>query len=109
MPVPDECIHELTTLAGVVLAQDDLSDAIREICRIAVRAVPGAEGASLSTFDKGSPAATSDGEWSQGLDEMQYTEHEGPCFDAVRTGNIFRVKDLANDTRWPFYGPRAAA
>ena len=27
--------------------------------------------------------------------------------DAARTGNVFRVRDLAEESRWPFYAPRA--
>jgi GAF domain-containing protein len=32
---------------------------------------------------------------------------EGPCLDTTRTGNIFRVKDVTTETRWPAYTERA--
>ncbi len=80
MALPDECVRELTALSGVVLAHDDLSGALDEICRIAVRAVPSAAGASLTTFSHAGPgAAAASDDWAQSLDEMQYAEHEGPC------------------------------
>ena len=105
--VPEEPLRALTELAGVVLVQDDLPATLQEICRIAVRAVPSAEGASVTTFPEGRPVAIASDEWSKEFDELQYVEHEGPCLDAYRTGNAFRVRDLAEDTRWPSYVPRA--
>lgn len=47
--------------------------------------------------------------WARSLDELQYAEHEGPCLDCWRSGTVFRVRDLVEDTRWPSYSPRAAA
>ena len=109
MQLEEEAIQELVALSGVVLAYDDLPRALVEVCRIAVRAVPAAEGASVTSFPEGRPAAIADGPWSKLLDELQYAEHEGPCLDAFRTGNVFRVRDIANDPRWSSYLPRATA
>ena len=106
----EESLRELTALAGVVLAQQDVASSLNEICRIAVRAVPAAEGASITTLENGRPvAAAGSDDWAKELDELQYTEHEGPCLDCMRTGNVFRVRDLSADTRWPSYAPRAVA
>jgi GAF domain-containing protein len=100
-------MDELIALAGVVLTQEDLPATLAEVCRIAVRCVPGAEGASVTTFSEGRPSAIASDEWSKGFDELQYEEQEGPCLDAYRTGNTFRIRDLAVDPRWPSYVPRA--
>lgn len=107
MPVPDEALEELAALAGVVLVTTDLSETLGEICRIAVRAVPGAEGASVTTHREGAPSAVGSDEWSQQLDETQFVEHEGPCLDAFRSGTVFRVRDFATDNRWPSYSEQA--
>ncbi|HEU5033886.1 MAG TPA: GAF and ANTAR domain-containing protein [Mycobacteriales bacterium] len=107
MAVPEDMLSELTALAGVVLAQDDLPSALVQMCRISVRAVAGADGASITTLREGLPSALASDDWAQGFDELQYEEHEGPCFDAFRTGNIFRVRDLAAEPRWPSWTPRA--
>jgi GAF domain-containing protein len=104
----DPHLDELSTLAGLALHQTDLSATLIEICRVATRAVPGAEGASITTINQGQPTALASDEWALGLDELQYSEHEGPCLDAYRTGNAFRVNDFTVETRWPAYGPRAA-
>jgi GAF domain-containing protein len=109
MSVSDEALEELAALAGVVLVAVDLPSTLGEICRIAVRAVPGAEGASVTTHREGGPAAVGSDPWSQQLDETQFVEHEGPCLDAFRTGNVFRVRDFAIDNRWPSYSEQALA
>jgi GAF domain-containing protein len=94
-------------LSGVALAHSDLDETLREICRIATRAVPRAEGASVTTFPQGRPGALASDDWAQNLDELQFEEHEGPCLDAYRTGNAFRIHDLKSEARWPSYVPRA--
>jgi GAF domain-containing protein len=103
----EEAMSALTALAAVALGHEDLDSALVEVCRIATRALPGADGASVTTFPQGRPSAIADGDWAQTLDELQYSEHEGPCLDAFRTGNAFRVRDLAAEPRWPSYTPRA--
>ncbi|HUR73503.1 MAG TPA: GAF and ANTAR domain-containing protein [Sporichthya sp.] len=109
MTISEEALHELTALAGVVLAQEDLSSTLDEICRISVRAIPNAEGASLTMFNEQGPAAVAaSDDWAKTLDETQYREREGPCLDAARTGLVFRVRDLKEESRWPSYAPHAA-
>ena len=108
--LPEESLQELTALAGVVLAQNDLTTSLAEVCRIAVRAVPRTDGASITTFTEGrTTAAAASDDWARSLDELQFVEREGPCLDCARTGNVFRVRDLAVEPRWPFYAPVAAA
>src|SRR4051794_30639149 len=80
--LPDNLVSELTALTGVILEQENLPATLVEICRIAVRALPSADGASITTLSKGRPGALADTEWAQGFDELQFEEHEGPCFDA---------------------------
>jgi len=105
----DEALGTLTALAGVALSQSDLEATLTEICRLAVQAVPNAEGASVTTLPQGRPGALASDDWARSLDELQYSEHEGPCLDAYRTGNVFRIRDLADEPRWPSYVPRAVA
>lgn len=102
-----EYLHHLTALNAVVLGSPDLRAALTEVCQIAERAMPGVDGASLTTFRDGTPAAVASNDWAKELDETQYEEHEGPCLDAARTGNVFRIRDFSAESRWPFYTPHA--
>ena len=47
----------------------------------------------MTTFPEGRPGAVASDDWAQNLDELQFEEHEGPCLDAYRTGNAFRIHD----------------
>ena len=107
MAVSDRVLRELIALSGVALMAQDLETTLTEICRIATRAVPGAEGASVTTFPHGRPGALASDDWARTLDELQFAEHEGPCLDAYRTGNAFRIHDLTAEARWPSYVPQA--
>jgi GAF domain-containing protein len=100
-------LDELVGLYGVVLSNDDLPSALAELCRTSVRVIPAADGASITTFPEGRPQAIASDDWARRFDELQYAEQEGPCLDAYRTGNAFRVRDLAAEFRWPSYVPRA--
>ncbi len=42
------------------------------------------------------------------IDELQFVLKEGPCFDALHTNEVVHSRDLANDERWPRWGPLVA-
>jgi GAF domain-containing protein len=42
------------------------------------------------------------------VDALQQQTGEGPCLDAIAQGVIFYADDLADDPRWPTFGPHAA-
>src|SRR6202030_1821418 len=43
------------------------------------------------------------------LDDLQYRVGEGPCLQAIASGEVVRVDDFAAETRFPSFGPLAAA
>lgn len=100
----------LAQLAGIVLAEPHLPAALARVAQLAVSVVPGCDGSSVTMRGDGQPAATAaDSDWSRRLDERQYAEQEGPCLDCLREGSVMRVRDIGSDSRFPSYGPRAAA
>ena len=42
------------------------------------------------------------------VDSVQYETGEGPCLDAITKDTIVYAEDLAEDPRWPIFGPSAA-
>lgn len=42
------------------------------------------------------------------IDALQFVLKEGPCFDALYRHEIVHSRDLANDERWPRWGPLVA-
>lgn len=109
MTVPFEAAQELAQLSGLVLAIDDLDEALTEVSRVATATVPECDGTSMTMREHGRPVASAaDGDWARVLDAVQVEEQEGPCLDCMREGSVMRVKDLREDGRFPNYGPRVA-
>ena len=104
----DDALRGVVALTGVVLTQDDLRSALDEVTRLTAEALPDCDGASLTTYEDGNPAVgAASGDWARELDESQFAEREGPCLDAARTGQVFRVRDFTTESRWPFFAQRA--
>lgn len=110
MTLSHETGLELARLAGLVLTEPDVDAALVAVSRVAVAVVAPCDGASLTMRRSGTPSVpAADGEWAVSLDRLQFVEQEGPCLDCLREGSIMRVRDLGVDSRFPSYGPKAAA
>jgi GAF domain-containing protein len=101
-------VHE--ALARVVVANRELSEVLTEIIRIARRAMPSVEAASVTLIreDKAFTAAY-DGQMALDADELQYERGYGPCIDAGMAGQMFLVDDMRTEQRWPDYAQHAVA
>lgn len=42
------------------------------------------------------------------VDQLQYSISEGPCYEVTDGQRVLVATDLANDARWPIFGPKAA-
>jgi len=101
-------LHE--ALARVVLANRELSDVLTDITRIARRAMPSVEAASITLIKGEEPfTAAYDGQMALDADELQYERGYGPCMDAGRAGQILLIDDMRTDQRWPDYAQQATA
>jgi GAF domain-containing protein len=101
-------LHE--ALARVVLADRDLSDVLTDITRIARRAMPSVEAASITLIRDDKPfTAGYDGQMALDADELQYERGYGPCMDAGRAGQMFLIDDMRSDQRWPDYAQHVVA
>jgi GAF domain-containing protein len=105
-PIPSEHLDELTAaMADLTRAletepsEDDILDAV---CAEAVRAVPGADMASITAIREGEPetAAFTD-ERAVEIDGVQYAAGDGPCLRAAESGEIVRLPLATADALWP--------
>lgn len=81
--------------ALVVAAQDD---------------IPGASAVSITTVHQGKFfTEASSSPRAPEADRLQYALQSGPCVDAVVNDQIYNPRDLAQDPRWPLFGPRVSA
>ena len=111
MPSDPRIRSAMHQLADTLSSPTSLPDALRVLTDGAVAAIPGADYASLSVRHRDGRLETLAATHPKidALDARQYELKEGPCYEAVETGDTFLVAfDLRNDHRWPKYGAVAA-
>ncbi|MGV8973226.1 MAG: GAF domain-containing protein [Rhodoglobus sp.] len=104
-------IHDpASELQNLMLATGVVESFLQEIADFAVTALGRAISASVTISREGRPVtvASSDAYAAQ-FDEVQYSQAEGPCLTALRTGQTVLMDDLAEDSRFEHYRPRALA
>lgn len=99
-------------VAALVNSLADLSEDSLETLTAAARdTVPGADYASITVVNEDGTVETlapTDPVIAV-VDQIQAELKEGPCYDAATDDAVYVAEDLANDERWPNYGPKAVA
>jgi GAF domain-containing protein len=104
----------LSGVARIVAGGRGLVDLLGEVAEFAVQAIPGVDGAGVTTIepDGGTPrvqawAATAD--FVREIDTVQHEElKEGPCLTCMQSGRPTVSGSLGCDGRWPHFGGRVA-
>ncbi len=103
-----ELLQHFADLARRLLAEESVEATMQAIVDASVELIAGCDHASISHMRGGSlVSASSNDEAGIALDGIQTGSDEGPCLDAIRTGEVMAAPDLLDDERWPTYGPRA--
>jgi GAF domain-containing protein len=99
---------DLSELHGA-LGEETLEAALDRVAAISLRTLRGCDGAGVSLVEreKVTTASATDAN-VKAVDAEQYRTGEGPCLEAIRRGKPFIVESMADDRRWPRFGPRAA-
>lgn len=97
-------------LESLASAGGDRREALRRLCRISIDEL-GVSGAAVPLViggeHRGTLAVSDD--WVVGVEDLQFTLGEGPCLDVHASGRPVLEADLTTSSRWPAYGPGAAA
>ncbi|OZM82019.1 GAF and ANTAR domain-containing protein [Pseudonocardia sp. MH-G8] len=105
----DDVASKLAEMARVLLGERTVQATLDTIVEWAVQTVDGCDHAGILTIDRRgnvlSAAATDD--VVRQSDAVQGELREGPCYDALREGRTFEIPDMAGETRWQRYAPRA--
>lgn len=102
---------EFARISQELAAEPDGVETVQRVVELAVKTVPGCGfcGISMRMSDGKIETPASTGEVVDQADQLQYELSEGPCLDAIWVDDTYVVPDLAGDSRWPAWGPRAAA
>jgi GAF domain-containing protein len=107
-------VHYLRTveeLAGLLVEDAPLADLLARILELTSRAIEASAAVSVTVVDDEGQHATAaaSSQDARDVDDAQYADDEGPCVDALRTGEEHRLDDLTETDRWPRFRERAAS
>jgi GAF domain-containing protein len=96
-------------IARTLFSAKTVGGTLQQIVDFAVLTVEGCDAAGISLLT-GSRVTTPVYSHPVALevDSVQYETGEGPCLDAITKEAMVSAEDLAEDPRWPIFGPRAA-
>jgi GAF domain-containing protein len=98
----------LSELSGLLLSEQTVSDLLDIVVALAVSAVEGVDEASVSVLvSNGARFETANASSAlvRAVDEAQYQQADGPCVEAIRSGQEVHIKLPAE--RWPHFSQRA--
>lgn len=107
-----ELIHEVADLVQALQEHEtDVDTVLGELTESAVKSVPRAQhaGITIASRDGKIRTASATSRYPLLLDEIQQRHDQGPCLSAAWEQHMIRIKDIALETRWPFYCRDAAA
>ncbi len=101
--------HSLVELAGLANRHHDLEELLTSVAVLAVRAIPGAEGAGLTLLESGrSQTIVATNSFVSAVDDIQYNLGQGPCITAADTALTVTSGSLGADRRWTRFGAQVA-
>jgi GAF domain-containing protein len=97
----------LIGLSRLLTSSQPLERTLTQVAELAVRAIPGAEGAGVTLLEAGRPdTVVASAPFVREVDDIQYALGEGPCISAVDSQCPQRSGSLGGEPRWPRFGPR---
>lgn len=82
---------------------------LEKVVLVATEIIQGCDLVGISIVHRGgieTPVGTN--EKLNRIDELQFVLRQGPCFDALHMHEVVHSPDLADDGRWPTWGPLVA-
>ncbi|MGO8874976.1 MAG: ANTAR domain-containing protein [Acidimicrobiales bacterium] len=109
MPDDEGVAASFAALARFFVHDGTLGDTLLRVAQLACQAAP-AGFAGITMLVEGKPrTGVYTDPTSPELDENQYITGAGPCLDAFRHREVFRIDSTLEDTRWPDFARAAAA
>lgn len=103
----DDLRSSLVDLSKLPMTDLSLSDTLSHVAQLAVRAVPGADGAGLTLLHPDRPdTIVASAEFVRAVDDIQYGLGQGPSITAAAEGITVRSGSFETDPQWPEFGPK---
>lgn len=102
----DQKLH----VTDLLLETESLEEFLETLAGHALSQIEGADSCGITISRDGRPlTVASAGRAAQELDEKQYGLDDGPCLQALRTGQEVMVGDMLDEQRWDSYPAQAIA
>ncbi|MEJ7845424.1 MAG: GAF and ANTAR domain-containing protein [Acidimicrobiales bacterium] len=106
----NELQRNVADLARSLFVSGTVSGTLQRTVDLAVATVEGCDAAGVFLGDDQEVVtAAASAPLVVELDALQISAGEGPCLEVVAEGGTVHVADLADDPRWPTFGPAAVA
>ncbi len=107
-----ELTARFSETAGALFSAGSTEATLQRVVDLAVATIEGCDWAGIFVLEGGHPGGTvttvvKTDPLVVKLDGLQHFAGEGPCLDAIGAGTTFYAEDLADEDRWPAYGPLA--
>ena len=111
MPANSEALTKaLEAMSQFFVGDATLRETLNRVAELARDSVSGADMVGLTMLVEGRPrTAVFTDDRAPEIDAAQYGTGVGPCLDAFRHQEVFRIEDTAKDTRWRPFSEAAAA
>jgi GAF domain-containing protein len=111
VPADSESLRQgLAAMSRFYVGDATLQDTLQQVSDLACAAVTGADmvGITMVVDGKARTAVFTD-ETAPEIDSAQYETGIGPCLDAFRHRQVFRIEDMELDSQWPPFSKAAFA
>ena len=111
MPANSESLTKgLEAMSRFFVGDATLRDTLHRVSELACNAVTSADMVGITMLVEGRPrtAVFTDATTSE-IDAAQYETGIGPCLDAFRHQQVFRIDDVEKDQQWPPFSEAAGA
>lgn len=106
--VPEQASESLTALSRFLVGETTLRELLQRVAELGQRAIS-SDMVGVTLLEDGRPktAVFTDPDAPE-IDSVQYETGEGPCLDAYRHRQVYRVDSTESDRRWPSFASAAA-
>jgi GAF domain-containing protein len=106
---PDHLSEGIAELSRLLVNEEALDDTLQRVADLACRNIGGADVAGVTMLRDGKPTTTVFTDpTSPQIDSAQYETGIGPCLDAFRYQQVFRIKSTPEDEQWRAFSQAAA-
>jgi GAF domain-containing protein len=98
----------LKAISTFCVGDATLQQTLHRVTELSVNAIPSADMAGITMLLEGRPqtGVFTDGAVAE-IDSAQYDTGVGPCLDAFRHKQVYRIDDVSEDRQWPAFSAAA--